>query len=42
MATAGGARPQASYGRGSDWLLGITVTVAQFWMTLKALRKTRA
>jgi membrane protein len=29
-------------GRGGDWLLGITVTFAQFWMTLKALRKTRA
>ena len=42
MAAAGGGRSQASYGRGSDWLLGITVTVAQFWMTLKALRKTRA
>jgi membrane protein len=27
---------------GADWLLGITVTIAQFWMTLKALRKTRA
>jgi membrane protein len=27
---------------GADWLLGITVTFAQFWMTLKALRKTRA
>jgi membrane protein len=27
---------------GADWLLGITVTTAQFWMTLKALRKTRA
>src|SRR6185436_8898000 len=27
---------------GTDWLLGITVTFAQFWMTLKALRKTRA
>jgi len=29
-------------GRASGWLLGIGVTVAQFWMTLKALRKTRA
>jgi hypothetical protein len=27
---------------GVDWLLGITVAIAQFWMTLKALRKTRA
>jgi Virulence factor BrkB len=27
---------------GSDWLLGIAVSTAQFWMTLKALRKTRA
>jgi hypothetical protein len=27
---------------GADWLLGITVTIAQFWMTLQALRKTRA
>jgi membrane protein len=29
-------------GGGVDWLLGITVAIAQFWMTLKALRKTRA
>ena len=26
----------------ADWLLGIAVAVAQFWMALKALRKTRA
>jgi membrane protein len=26
----------------TGWLLGTGVTVAQFWMTLKALRKTRA
>ena len=25
-----------------DWLLGITVAITQFWMTLRALRKTRA
>jgi hypothetical protein len=34
-------KPRSS-GGGSDWLLGIAVTAAQFWMTLKALRKTRA
>jgi membrane protein len=28
--------------KASDWLLGITFTAAQLWMTLKALRKTRA
>lgn len=33
-------RPAAAAMAG--WLLGIGVTVAQFWMTLKALRKTRA
>ncbi|HEU5258307.1 MAG TPA: YhjD/YihY/BrkB family envelope integrity protein, partial [Vicinamibacterales bacterium] len=29
-------------GRGVDWLLAITVAITQFWMTLRALRKTRA
>ncbi len=29
-------------GRGVDWLLAITVAIMQFWMTLRALRKTRA
>jgi membrane protein len=33
---------QARTGRGVDWLLGITVAITQFWMTLRALRKTRA
>jgi membrane protein len=28
--------------RASDWLLGIAFTATQFWLTLKALRKTRA
>jgi len=27
---------------GGDWLLAIPVAVAQVWMTLKALRKTRS
>jgi len=35
-------RPALHTSRGGDWLLGITVTVAHFWMMLKALRKTRA
>jgi membrane protein len=35
-------QPALQTSRGGDWLLGITVTVAQFWMMLKALRKTRA
>ena len=35
-------RPALQTSRGGDWLLGITVTVAHFWMMLKALRKTRA
>ena len=30
------------YISGAVILLGIAVTAAQFWMTLKALRKTRA
>jgi membrane protein len=43
MAASPGGRPQARHtGGGIDWLLGITVAVAQFWMTLRALRKTRA
>jgi membrane protein len=43
MAASPGVRPQAKHtGGGFDWLLGITVAIAQFWMTLKALRKTRA
>ena len=33
-------RPAVQTSRGGGWLLGITVTVAQFWMMLKALRKT--
>ena len=36
-------RVSASAGaRASDWLLGVAFTAAQFWLTLKALRKTRA
>ena len=34
-------RPKTAHSA-ADWLLGVTVTFAQFWMTLKALRKTRA
>jgi len=43
-AAAGGSslRPTLPPSGGGDWLLGITVTAAQFWMTLKALRKMRA
>jgi membrane protein len=39
---AAAAATQAGTGRGVDWLLGITVAITQFWMTLRALRKTRA
>jgi membrane protein len=39
---AAAAAMQAGTGRGVDWLLGITVAITQFWMTLRALRKTRA
>jgi membrane protein len=35
------ASPKLRSSGGGDWLLGITVVVAQFWMTLRALRKTR-
>jgi hypothetical protein len=43
MAGSPHMRPQAQGTAGRlDWLLGITVAIAQFWMTLKALRKTRA
>jgi hypothetical protein len=43
MAASPRMRPQVSgAGGGVEWLLGITVAIAQFWMTLKALRKTRA
>jgi len=44
-AAAMAASPQLALrraGGGVDWLLGVTVAIAQFWMTLKALRKTRA
>jgi membrane protein len=36
------APPRLRSSGGGDWLLGIALTIAQFWMTLKALRKTRA
>jgi hypothetical protein len=36
------ASPKLRSRGGGDWLLGITFTLAQCWMTLKALRKTRA
>ncbi len=35
------APPKLRSSGGGDWLLGITFTLAQCWMTLKALRKTR-
>lgn len=35
------SKPRAAH-RASDWLLGIAFTAAQCWLTLKALRKTRA
>jgi hypothetical protein len=41
-AAAGAASPSVRSSSGSDWLLVVTVGVAQFWMTLRALRKTRA
>ena len=34
--------PAAEPSPALDWFVGIGVTVTQFWMTLKALRKTRA
>ena len=34
--------PPSTAPRASDWLLGIAFTATQFWLTLKALRKTRA
>ena len=34
--------PSATTSRASDWVLGIAFTAAQCWLTLKALRKTRA
>jgi membrane protein len=36
----GAPKPRSS--KGGDWLLGLAFTVAQFWLTLKALRKSRA
>lgn len=36
------ASPKLRSSGGWDWLLGIAFTAAQFWFTLKALRKTRA
>ena len=36
------ATPASTRPRASDWLLGIAFTATQFWLTLKALRKTRA
>ena len=43
MAAPAALRPRSAEGaRASSWLLGAGVAVAQFWMTLKALRKTRA
>ena len=38
---AAAVAPKARSG-GGDWLLAIPVAVAQIWMTLKALRKTRS
>jgi membrane protein len=40
MAASPGVRPQAKHtGGGFDWLLGITVAIAQFWMTTEGLAK---
>jgi membrane protein len=36
------ASPKLRSSGGGDWLLGIAFTATQFWLTLKALRKTRA
>ncbi len=35
------ASPELRSSGAGDWLLGIAFTAAQFWLTLKALRKTR-